>query len=120
MRKNGQLYIHTDSTILVITLRYCANAPENLSDATISETEATLTALSYKSLYLVCCTVTKLQKKAPSVEAIFLQHIKEQDARKVSSAFCLMKITACGFPGVAALIAIHPHVKLMKKVRRNT
>jgi hypothetical protein len=95
--------VHTDrrknSRILVLALCYSSNAPENLSDATISETEATLTALSYKSLNAVRQGILK---KAISVEAIFLQNVIEEDARKVSSAFCLMKITASGFRGVAA------------------
>jgi hypothetical protein len=52
-RKNGQPNRQTDSTILVIVLYYCANEPEKLSDATISETEASLRALSYKSYYVV-------------------------------------------------------------------
>jgi len=49
-----------------------------------------------------------------------LQHVKEQDVRKVSSVSCLMKITACGFRGVTALIAIHPHVKLINSETKYT
>lgn len=49
-----------------------------------------------------------------------MQHVKEQDVRKVSSVSCLMKITACGFRGVTALIAIHPHVKLINSETKYT
>jgi hypothetical protein len=55
------------------------------------------------------------QKQAAYLEATFLQHVIEKDVRKFSSTFSLMKITTCGFRGMAALIAIHLHVKLINK-----